>query len=110
MSAGSFANFAIKVKQDVGTMLVKKAPKRIVPSLTLSGKFEEKTMRPKIGATTNWSWISLLGDTPLWIAFPAIRFPKTLRMYNVFFFFNDTATTEIYTNLNTLSLHDALPI
>src|SRR6056300_1605855 len=28
----------------------------------------------------------------------------------LFFFFNDTATTEIYTNLNTLSLHDALPI
>src|SRR5258708_20979927 len=27
-------------------------------------------------------------------------------MYTVFFFFNDTATTEIY----TLSLHDALPI
>src|SRR3712207_7486811 len=27
-------------------------------------------------------------------------------MYLVFFFFNDTATTEIY----TLSLHDALPI
>src|SRR6056300_399716 len=27
-----------------------------------------------------------------------------------FFFFNDTATTDIYTNLNTLSLHDALPI
>src|SRR2546422_8030849 len=27
-------------------------------------------------------------------------------MYNLFFFFNDTATTEIY----TLSLHDALPI
>src|SRR3712207_8568763 len=26
--------------------------------------------------------------------------------YDVFFFFNDTATTEIY----TLSLHDALPI
>ena len=25
-------------------------------------------------------------------------------------FINDTATTEIYTNLNTLSLHDALPI
>src|SRR3712207_8934181 len=29
-----------------------------------------------------------------------------LRMYTSFFFFNDTATTEIY----TLSLHDALPI
>src|SRR5213083_2364558 len=28
----------------------------------------------------------------------------------VFFFFNDTATTEIYTTANTLSLHDALPI
>src|SRR5881296_4761704 len=27
-----------------------------------------------------------------------------------FFFFNDTATTEIYTLLYTLSLHDALPI
>src|SRR5215813_15501384 len=29
-----------------------------------------------------------------------------LLFYNRFFFFNDTATTEIY----TLSLHDALPI
>src|SRR3546814_252970 len=27
-----------------------------------------------------------------------------------FYFFNDTATTEIYTYLHTLSLHDALPI
>ena len=26
------------------------------------------------------------------------------------YFFNDTATTEIYTGINTLSLHDALPI
>src|SRR6056300_761073 len=33
-----------------------------------------------------------------------------LRIPSFFFFFNDTATTEIYTNLNTLSLHDALPI
>src|SRR6187397_3740598 len=30
--------------------------------------------------------------------------------YLVFFFFNDPATTEIYTVYNTLSLHDALPI
>src|SRR3712207_7646029 len=29
-----------------------------------------------------------------------------MRSYDIFFFFNDTATTEIY----TLSLHDALPI
>src|SRR5213075_1614920 len=27
-----------------------------------------------------------------------------------FFFFNDTATTQIYTTRHTLSLHDALPI
>src|SRR5213079_3732505 len=27
-----------------------------------------------------------------------------------YFFFNDTATTEIYTTTDTLSLHDALPI
>src|SRR3546814_8019329 len=30
-------------------------------------------------------------------------------MLHDFFFFNDTATTEIYTYLPTLSLHDALP-
>jgi hypothetical protein len=28
----------------------------------------------------------------------------------ILFFFNDTATTEIYTRIHTLSLHDALPI
>src|SRR6184192_1988423 len=28
----------------------------------------------------------------------------------VFFFLNDPATTEIYTSIDTLSLHDALPI
>src|SRR2546430_12859155 len=34
--------------------------------------------------------------------------PRNLQqiIYDIFFFFNDTATTEIY----TLSLHDALPI
>src|SRR3546814_11674871 len=31
-------------------------------------------------------------------------------MFVVVFFFNDTATTEIYTYVHTLSLHDALPI
>src|SRR6184192_2628668 len=31
-------------------------------------------------------------------------------MHCLFFFFNDTATTEIYTSIDTLSLHDALPI
>src|SRR5438309_4085371 len=32
--------------------------------------------------------------------------PYSAVLYSLFFFFNDTATTEIY----TLSLHDALPI
>src|SRR2546421_13101924 len=32
--------------------------------------------------------------------------PRTWALVTFFFFFNDTATTEIY----TLSLHDALPI
>src|ERR1035438_2446676 len=36
----------------------------------------------------------------------AKRFHGPARLPNFFFFFNDTATTEIY----TLSLHDALPI
>src|SRR6187200_1855638 len=33
-----------------------------------------------------------------------------LTISTLFFFFNDTATTEIYTVSDTLSLHDALPI
>src|SRR6516164_1223583 len=41
------------------------------------------------------------GDAPL-----AILALTVLTIFDVFFFFNDTATTEIY----TLSLHDALPI
>src|SRR2546430_13665546 len=35
-----------------------------------------------------------------------MRFEQSVRIISFFFFFNDTATTEIY----TLSLHDALPI
>src|SRR5881628_1137883 len=30
--------------------------------------------------------------------------------FDVFFFFNEPPTTAIYTSVNTLSLHDALPI
>src|SRR3546814_5295311 len=33
-----------------------------------------------------------------------------LLLFHIFFFFNDTATTEIYTYGHTLSLHDVLPI
>src|SRR5689334_24628551 len=39
-----------------------------------------------------------------WASRPAA--PSAALMLSLFFFFNDTATTEIY----TLSLHDALPI
>src|SRR5258708_1392023 len=39
------------------------------------------------------------------ISYPVFCFKKKM-LYTFFFFFNDTATTEIY----TLSLHDALPI
>ena len=45
------------------------------------------------------------GDTVLVSGCFVLRVQQTARMYLIFFF-NDTATTEIY----TLSLHDALPI
>src|SRR3546814_14039661 len=38
------------------------------------------------------------------------RAVQSITLYICFFFFNDTATTEIYTYRHTLSLHDALPI
>src|SRR3546814_14746881 len=42
---------------------------------------------------------------------PTITLKIIFIVYNyVCFFFNDTATTVIYTYLHTLSLHDALPI
>src|SRR6186713_2879910 len=44
-----------------------------------------------------------------WRASTSTLTPSTLSSI-CFFFFNDTATTEIYTPLYTLSLHDALPI
>src|SRR5436190_22119661 len=46
----------------------------------------------------------LLCTTPC-VAYASFLFPSCL-LSSFFFFFNDTATTEIY----TLSLHDALPI
>src|SRR6059036_3973447 len=41
---------------------------------------------------------------------PTARSRRGRRLSSFFFFFNDTATTEIYTTYDTLSLHDALPI
>src|SRR3546814_17234101 len=37
-------------------------------------------------------------------------FAPRLELDSSLFLFNDTATTEIYTYLHTLALHDALPI
>src|SRR6058998_997425 len=54
---------------------------------------------------------SVSGETLLdylHVKLPAFKGGRSLML--VFFFFNDTATTEIYTVMNTLSLHDALPI
>src|SRR3546814_12704751 len=36
--------------------------------------------------------------------------PRSSKFAIAYFFFNDTATTEIYTYGHTLALHDALPI
>src|SRR3546814_11924555 len=43
-----------------------------------------------------------------WFVFACLHFLHS-RLVLFFFFFNDTAPTEIYTNLHTLSLHDPLP-
>ena len=40
------------------------------------------------------------------VRYTCVFLDKTINFIFIFFFFNDTATTEIY----TLSLHDALPI
>src|SRR6056300_1396125 len=53
---------------------------------------------------------SAISTTPTASAIPTASTPMSASGGPAFFFFNDTATTEIYTNLNTLSLHDALPI
>ena len=44
--------------------------------------------------------------TELWIGYNGFSDFILFNVFVCFFFFNDTATTEIY----TLSLHDALPI
>src|SRR3546814_16394752 len=44
----------------------------------------------------------------LFLLFVLSVFPSAF--FSLLVFFNDTATTEIYTYVHTLSLHDALPI
>src|SRR5882757_4846792 len=60
--------------------------------------------KPLCFAMALWPFTRLGRFCPLNIKPPKSLFMKIFRV--LFFFFNDTATTEIY----TLSLHDALPI
>src|SRR2546426_12686125 len=67
-----------------------------------------KVMRHTLGASLNirHNVSSSKGPKPLQLKVLTTYIPKTSAFTLAFFFFNDTATTEIY----TLSLHDALPI
>src|SRR6266705_2994223 len=61
----------------------------------------------KILQTMHKQTIGSLEDKAVVVAFStAHRQADVFRVDDIYFFFNDTATTEIY----TLSLHDALPI
>src|SRR5215510_496077 len=81
----------------------------LVCRLLLEKKKDNRT--PALGAKLNLHQEKLGGETTVRTATVAsyskrgrARCPRFSR--RIFFFFNDTATTEIY----TLSLHDALPI
>src|SRR6056300_279390 len=66
---------------------------------------------PKAPAAHSTRWCWQRKRRPWNSAGPVRRCPPcTTPQCAPFFFFSGTATTEIYTNLNTLSLHDALPI
>src|SRR6187549_2902584 len=64
-------------------------------------------MTPAAANTKNATVTAITSPT-----FPPLLRPSIFptRLPICFFFFNDTATTEIYTGWYTLSLHDALPI
>ena len=53
---------------------------------------------------------SLTSSTPTACIILSYMNPLHYTLSLIFFFFHDTATTEIYTIAYTLSLHDALPI
>src|SRR5215203_2289151 len=70
-------------------------------------KDSDLTQKPKNddNQQQHWeTWLVYFVLVDLWSFLPDPRICVTF--YSFFFFFNDTATTEIY----TLSLHDALPI
>src|SRR6056297_2777371 len=82
----SYAVFCLKKKKHQGRARVAPYPDtRTVDDLGNSASFCQANSRVESFVCVQLSWI-------------------------YFFFFNETATTEIYTYWHTLSLHDALPI
>src|SRR6056300_496464 len=75
---------------------LKKKKKEIFPKCPQKAALRRRAMKSKKATSAR----------NFWLKWPNAKTAFLL----MFFFFNDTATTEIYTNLNTLSLHDALPI
>src|SRR6056300_1430305 len=71
---------------------------------------KKKQLKANYGIFTYVQLIDTFDDTFVSIYLNYLNRANLPSIYVVFFFFNDTATTVMYTNLNTLSLHDALPI
>src|SRR6202521_3003075 len=86
------------------------SPQNLVCRLLLEKKKNEDALGRALGGA--WAHgvahaaarVSLASSRPPHMLVPTAQPPMALHLF--FFFFNDTATTEIY----TLSLHDALPI
>src|SRR6056300_800893 len=76
-------------------------PSRIMPKITAAQTVNQRAIQRSLGSST-WLYIK---RTPR-VGF----FSRRILTDSHAFFFNVPPTTEIYTNLNTLSLHDALPI
>src|SRR5881394_1080612 len=72
---------------------------------------KKKTKTPSLtNLSRRWKRDTLLTPADVWPDTPRILAIANHQGCLGFFFFNDTATTEIYTGGYTLSLHDALPI
>src|SRR5216117_1614297 len=92
--------------------------RQLRPVLRERDRSEEHTSELQSPFLISYAVFCLKKKKNLAINVPAIPFPlhdpirlsEHLSTSALFFFFNDTATTEIYTRKDTLSLHDALPI
>ena len=59
-----------------------------------------------MGSVIRWKVLCWSERCAMWLSDGPVKLMVLSLIFLFFFFFNDTATTEIY----TLSLHDALPI